>query len=620
MNLNKIYDFNNIGGISDIFSFSGSCGIYEGYQCVTKETQNGFVSQNKDFTLKSEVECIDNVFMRSDFIKNTSADDIDIYKYAYRFCFEGEEMDIYTQYSCWQNESYGDWQKLVTEISVSSKNLHTTSDGTPMVAVWNRQTSRGVVFHLLPQFAWKISVSKRNDIVSKNVFTVIEIALNDDALRLPLKKGEILDFSSVIYYEFTDKLSLDCHKLHNFLNKKYPRRELPVMYNTWLAFFDRVDYDKIYKQIKEAADIGCEYFTLDAGWFGDGEYSWEDQIGCWVENKTNAYKGRMKEVSDEIYKAGMKFGLWLEPERALEKTQIVKEHPEYFFKNNKSYFLDFANDEAREYITKLTLDLIEKYNISYLKFDFNDSITFDQNQKAFYDYHKGNLKYIKSIKEQYPEIYLECCAGGGFRMDIQKLTEYDSFWFSDNQSPYYSVEIMKNTVLRMLPSAIDRWAVLTSQDGFIPDYHNKKTVRTIATDNGTWDEVIGVKPEYICGFFAGGAPALSCDLTNMDENLKKHLKEFIDNFKKERNFWKNASCRILTDIQSVLVMQYENNDEIKIVVYTNKVKQAALTLYPVTQKRDYNVDGIQRTYEDIQTNGIRIEEPQNKYSYIISLK
>lgn len=621
MNLNKIYNFENINGVSDIYTLTGSCGTFDGYDSITSATEDGFVAMQKDFTLKAEITNENGVFMRSDVIENISEQDLNIYNYAYRFCLEGGEFDVYTQLTHWQNESCGEWQRLVTEISASSKKMYTNIDATPMAAVWNRQTNRGVVFHLLPQFAWRICVSKRT--VSKRVYTVIEISVNDPGLNLAVSPKDRIDFSSVIYYEFTDKSSLDCHKLHRFFNKRYPRRDLPVMYNTWLAFFDDLSFETSCEQVREAADIGCEYFVIDAGWFGDGNERWGNLIGQWTENKSGAYMGRMRELSDYVHQSGMKFGLWLEVERALDNVESVRKHPEYFFnndKNNREYFLDFANDEAREYITQVTFDLIEKYRIDYIKFDFNSCLAYDKTRCAFYDYHKGHIKYIEEIRKQYPKLYLECCAGGGYRMELENLRHFDSFWFSDNQSPYDGLEIIKNTIKRMPPSAMDRWGVVVSCDGFIPAYGTDETMRTLAIDNGTWDEVVGVTPEFMCGFFSGGAPAFSCDLTKLSSGVKDKFKNFISDFKKERSFWKDAACRILCDTESVLVLQYENNGEIKIVVYTFKLTQRSITVYPVVENREYTVNGEVRSFEDIITNGIIIENPKNRYSYTITLK
>lgn len=619
MNLNKIYNFDNLEGISDIYTAVCGGEVFDGNDCVSNPCDCGFKAIRKNFTLTSRISEKNKVFMRHDELLNTSGENLHINHFAYRFSFVGSEYDVYSQLNHWQNESQGKWQELVTEISASSKGLYTTGNATPMAAIWDRQTKRGVVFHILPQYSWKISISRKNA-VSDKVFTVVEISIYDDSLDLLVSPEASIDFSPVIYYEFYDRVSLDCHKLHAFFNEIYPRKTMPVMYNTWLGFFDRVSFDKVSAQIQKAADIGCEYFVLDAGWFGDGDADWKNLIGNWNENLTGAYMGKMAKLSQLVHNANMKFGIWIEPERALEGVQITKDHPEYFFKSNRSYFLDFSNEDARKYITNLTLELIRKYNVDYIKFDFNDNFIFDTKHTAFYNYRRGYEKYITDIKTEFPQLYLECCAGGGFRMDLDKLRIFDSFWFSDNQNPYESVEILKNSLLRIPPSAIDRWVSVTSVNDFINSYGTDEGTRCIATGDAIWDFVVGTKPEFICGFFRGGSPALSCDLEKLDDKLIKIFKSFIADYKNEREFWSGASCRILCDSQNYLALQYVNGDEIKIIVFTHKVTQSSIRIYPCIENADYMVDNKLFRNDELCENGIIIDEPKSRFSYTVCLK
>ena len=63
------------------------------------------------------------------------------------------------------------------------------------------------------------------------------------------------------------------------------------------------------------------------------------------------------------------------------------------------------------------------------------------------------------------------------------------------------------------------------------------------------------------------------------------------------------------------------DDIIKVIVYTNKLEQTALTVYPVlSENRVYKVNGEERSYQDIITNGVRIKNPENRFSYTIELK
>lgn len=624
MNPFKYFILANRSGFTDFYSISTDAADHDGFDCITEKKGSSLISARESFCVKADFEETDGVCMRNDTIQNTSEKTVTLGAYASRFTLYGSDYEVYTQQSTWENESNGAWHKLVSKVCAEAKGVRTTDGSSPMLALWSNQTQRGVVFHLLPEYAWSISATVVRG-GGRQTFTVVDIAINDANLSIDIAPGEKFSASPIIFYEFRDKLSLDCHKLHAFLNAKFPHRRMPVIYNTWFAFFDKITLDAVHTQIKEAAAIGCDYFTLDAGWFGDG-LRWEDSVGHWVENKTGAYMGKMNEISDAVHESGMKFGLWLEPERALKDVPMVKEHPEYYFKNENSYFLDFANPHALKYITDLTIDLIEKYNIDFFKFDFNDNITVDRTHKAFYEYHKGSKRYVQTIRQQYPDIYIECCSSGGLRMELSNLRYYDGFWFSDDQSPYTGRTILKNTILRFPPNALERWTALVSCPGFTTYGTYDKIERTIACDNATWDLVAGVNPDYIKGFFTGGSPGITCDITRLSPTLKDNLRAFIASYKSESDFWNNAVCRILCDTEDFLVLQYETSEMIKVVVYSNLVKQSMFTFYPVINACDdktfsvtFNEKTSQRSACDLRENGISFY-PSEKNSYTFTIK
>ncbi len=616
MTFSKLYNFNGWNGISDAFSINSSAEIHDGNKITTTETTNGFASVREKFTVESVCETLEEVQTRTDTVKNTSDEELHIYDYKYRFAFPGDEYEVYTQYNNWCDEARGKWCELSTAVEASSKSPRTNDSHTPMLAVFNKQTGRGTVFHMYTNCSWKMQVRKQSP-NNHLVFTVVEISPSDDALDLTVDSGESFAFPTVVYYEFDDKISFDSHKLHKYLAKVHPRKKLPVIYNTWLAFFDNIDFDTVCSQIPLAAEIGCDYFTLDAGWFGKGA-DWSRSVGDWEENINDGYFGRMLEISDRVHKNGMKFGLWLEPERAVAGSDIVKNHPEYFFDNNGfSYFLDFANDKAREYITKVTFDLVEKYNIEYFKFDFNDSITYDKTHRAFFDYHKGLEKYVYDVREKYPDIYIEGCASGGFVTNINNMKLYDSVWLSDNQSIYETVRIFKDCINHVSPSFMEKWAALLSVEDEFPQYGKKKPVtRHFSTNNGTWDSIVNFKESYLDGFFSGSPIGITTDLTKISCELLEKLKSVISQFKAEEPFWRKACCRIICDTNRVLALQYENDETVKLVVYTHKpMTQINITIYPEIESGVFTLDG--KMYDG---NGIVVDNPTDNNSYIFTFE
>lgn len=604
----------------DIWDISGS---FEPLYGKINITENNISVSRDEYELFTEyTENNYGVTVRIDTFKNKSDKTLTINGLLSKFTFNGGDYEVYTQFDGWCNESKGAWQPLVTSVYASSCGTWNNINATPMLAIWNRQTSRGIVFHIVCDCAWQLSATKKyaHDECAN---VIVEAGLNQHNLSLQVRPGESVKLPKIICYKFKNKTDLDCYKLHHFCNTEYPRKELPVVFNTWLCDFQNISYESITKQIQPASEIGAEYFVIDAGWFYKDSDGWNTSRGDWYECADYGIRGRMKEISDTVRKNGMKFGFWIEPSVAGSKSDILKNRRELFIYENGKYILDFSIPEAVEHITDTTIDLIEKYNAEYIKFDFNQEILFDRSQKAFKDYFAGYYNYISALKRLHPEVYLECCAGGGAQMTLTTLPYFDSYWLSDNQSVYHSMRIFKDTLLRMPPQMIEKWITVACIPEFPASFDGKNFDRIFSTDNATFSRATEVKEDFLEGFTKGSPVGISCNIADMTPDVFTCLKKAIDDFKRERNFWKNAVCRILTDTDEMLVLQYSDieNTHVKILIYTFRKYQDAVTVYPVLQPDcTYSIDEKNISSYEITENGIDIETERNYGYYSFELK
>jgi len=67
--------------------------------------------------------------------------------------------------------------------------------------------------------------------------------------------------------------------------------------------------EKELPMIDAAAEAGCKYYCIDAGWYDDGP--WWDGVGQWLPAKER-FPGGIKEVLDYIRAKGMIPGMWLD--------------------------------------------------------------------------------------------------------------------------------------------------------------------------------------------------------------------------------------------------------------------------------------------------------------------
>lgn len=619
MYLKNLIDFQGNAGFSGLFFACGSFGIIDGdcdYTYEEKGNDRIYRYTNEKIALVATFTQKKNgVVIRKDYLENISNKSLEINGLLSRFCLDGNAYEVYTQYNAWQHESSGGWQKLTTQVTAASQGIRTCEAAAPMMALHNLYTGKNTVFHLLPNAQWKMTARKFP--LTDKELVVVESGFNGDGLRLQAEAGEKIELPAVIFFTAENKTDLDAYKLHEIYNELYPRKTLPVIYNSWLYCFDDLDIDALLNQVNLAAELGFEAFMIDAGWFGNGD-DWSVSVGDWEENTVSGPKGRLIEISQRVREHGMIFGLWFEPERADPKSKAVQEHSDFYI-NQK--LLNFANPKAVDYITDVISKQIEKYHIGWLKFDFNDSIPLDPSGNAFYRYLQGQKRFIERLRGKFPNLYITNCASGGYRMELYQGTMFDSFWLSDNQGPYKGIDIVKNTLKRMPTGLIERWNVQKYADGFLEYGTKGKVGRILSCNNGTWDFIISVKDSFTKGFLTGGPMGWSCDL-DVPADYKALWKEWITEYKKHREFYKMATARILVDSQEISVIEYADPsfNRCIIQVFTKTTYARNLVIYPCVSERDrYQLAGNQLGGRELMENGIVVENLKDNDCRVMEL-
>lgn len=595
-----------------LWNIYGDFGYVNGI--VQEEESCIFVNKEEYYVCSEYEEDGKGLVLRKGRIKNISKRTLNVSCLMSKFVLDGGDYEVYTQANTWQNESLGSWQPLVTAVSAETRGLRSAYGVAPFFAIWNHQTGRGIAFHIMTKLPWRFEVRNATTGGEANMLE-IEVGVNNCNFSVNLASDEELEFPEILYYEFRNKRDFDCHKLHEYMNKKYPRREMPVIYNTWLYKFDEINFDNVVAQVEAAKKLGVEYFVIDAAWYGHGpSRGFWSYRGDWFENQEAVFCGRMFELSQSVRENGMKFGLWLEIETVGAASEMLSAHKDYYItyddNGNKLYFFDFSNPKACDYLFEIVSELIKQYQVKFIKFDFNQDLKLDIHQSAFMNYFKGYRAFISRLRNAYPDLYMENCASGGGRMSLGNGIDFDSFWLSDNQSPYEGMRIFKDTMLRMPPQMIEKWATIQSVCDFKHCYMGSPNEKIISTNDATWTDVRGVHQSYLEGFLTGGPIGFSCDLNSLSETVFTNLRNFITQFKQDRDFWKNAVCRILADTESVLVLEYSdvNFEKVEVMVYTNRIRQFGITVYPSLNKdTEYLINGKELlSGKQIDTQGIYV--------------
>ncbi|MGD0094119.1 MAG: alpha-galactosidase, partial [Planctomycetota bacterium] len=180
---------------------------------------------------------------------------------------------------------------------------------------------------------------------------------------------------------------------------------------------------------KTARELGCDTHWFDAGWF---EGNFPNGVGNWFPKPKEFPRG-LAPVGQACEELGLKFLVWYEPERVGNGTQIAREHPEFVLPAKKSPgqggLFNLGDPNARRWMTDLLIKQIADFHIHTYRNDFNmDPLPFwrgndppDRQGITEIRYVEGLYEMWDEMRAKYPRMYLDDCASGGRRIDLEML-------------------------------------------------------------------------------------------------------------------------------------------------------------------------------------------------------
>ena len=236
------------------------------------------------------------------------------------------------------------------------------------------------------------------------------------------------------------------HSLKDGLGKRM------TLLNNWENTGFSFNQESLTGLMKEAKDLGVDMFLLDDGWFGNKYPRSNDRagLGDW-EATRDKLPGGIPALVSAAGEAGVKFGIWIEPEMVNPKSELYEKHPDWVIEqpDRKTYYyrnqlvLDMSNPKVQDHVFSVVDNILcENPEVAYFKWDCNSPITniyspyCGERQGQFYiDHVRGIYKVLDRIKEKYPEVPMMLCSGGGARCDYEALKYFTEFWCSDNTDP-----------------------------------------------------------------------------------------------------------------------------------------------------------------------------------------
>lgn len=370
-----------------------------------------------------------------------------------------DALQLYIPHNSWHTEAQ--WQKYplrrlglfngngrtnLKRISVGNTGSWSTKEYLPMGILENTETGAFLLWQIESSCSWYYELGDCGNAVYLNVGGP---NLTENLWSKRLAPGETFEGVPAAF-ALGSSLNAVLEEITLYRRRiRRPNRdneELPSVFNEYMhAFWDYPDEKSIIPLIDRVAELGCEYFCIDAGWHD--EEDWWGTIGEWQVSRKRFPSG-IKKTIDYIRSKGMKAGLWLEIESVgtrsallpkLRRGQLLERGGRPALDHGR-YGLDFSDADVRRYADSV-IDRMMGYGIDYIKIDYNVDIgpgtdyCSDSLGDGLLRHSRAYLDWLRGVYKRYPGLVIENCASGGCRMDYAMLSLH-SIQSTSDQTDY----------------------------------------------------------------------------------------------------------------------------------------------------------------------------------------
>jgi len=415
-----------------------------------------------------------------------------------------------------------------------------------------------------------------------------------------------------------------------------------ISYNTWYSYGTFVDEPSMLAEMQTAASMGIEQFVVDAGWWRnidpDSSSNFSSSWGGW-EVDPERFPNGLGALSDRAHELGMRFGVWVEPERvalnmvggegqATERflaTSDGRYDPSTSNASAESAQVCLADPNARAWLVDKLLTFIADARPDYLKWDNNFWINCNRAghghgaQDGNFRHHFGLQSVLDQVRATFPDPAIENCASGGNRLSLDMLARTDAGWVDDRTDPSVHVRHDLEGLVDLLPSPY----LLTFAVGPIE-----------ASDNVQTADVA-----YVLRSRMLGTVGLSWLMGGMEEGTRREIGKQIALFQRLRPILAGSAGTLLTPQAVELpgqpwsgwdAVQYLSSDRQSVVVLAfdtaDGPPEALLRLKGLLPNAIYSVESADygdlgsATGADLMLDGLQLETSGLSLSHTLILR
>ena len=386
----------------------------------------------------------------------------------------------YMEHSQWGMEGSFAWHDLPNAGYNIAGRFRKGRHRHPMFILENRATGESFI----SQFGWSGGYSFDFELDAERGASDahLSFAIRIDApapLRI-IEPGETITTPEVHVGVTFGGLDEAVNQMHDHLRKSVflpPARGKRCWIESGIGPESCMSRDATLETIEKAAAVGCEIFFIDAGWYlpPDQESKWWEKVGDWQYDQ-DRYPNGLSDIRDAVKAKGMLFGLWMDAERIGKASQAYHEHQDYISImyndcENGSQMINLANPEAAAWMEQQISRVIEENQCDFFRLDYNtwnNATRTNRNgilENDYMRYYEALYAIYKRLRQKYPDVVFENCAGGGGRTDVGMTRYFDHTWVTDWQIAPRSFAITNGMTMALPPEHVDR--LVTGQTGYL---------------------------------------------------------------------------------------------------------------------------------------------------------
>ena len=521
-----------------------------------------------------------------------------------------DEYDLTHLSGRWGHEFFPQRTRLTPGVKTLQTREFTSYDNPPWFAVTpaeNHAETDG--FAWFGSLAW--SGNWRMDF-EKDLFGKVQIigGINFWDSSWWLRPGEEFTTPKMVFGFSSDGLDGASRRLHEYVSRQVLRpsfrdRLRPVLYNSWYATTFNVNEEQQVALAKIAKEIGVELFVIDDGWF-KGRNDDHAGLGDWTVDKKKFPNG-LRPMIRKINDLGLDFGLWVEPEMVNPDSDLFRAHPDWAFhypnrtrhEGRNQYMLNLARQDVYDYLLDSLSQLLSENPIRFIKWDRNRPLSDPGwpeadpaiQREVRIRYIHNLYRLIDELEKRFPDVWFECCSGGGGRPDLGIFSRMEQIWTSDNTDPS------------------DR---LMIQYGFLHAFPPKLMVNWVTDED--WHQIHpALKYRFLVSM--SGVLGVGSDLTKWNPEERRQAAEMIRQYKEVRPLAQNGIVHRLAspfeDQRSGLEFVKEDRSEAAVFLYNlwetlpgstaSSKKYSAVRLLGLDENATFQISGDRKGTASGQT-------------------